>query len=458
MDRGQCRGGSSWRGRIRPGSRALGNRPAGPRGRPGRARERALRVGRRREHGGCTGVDPLRAPADRGRPADQRRADRRRAEEDLAYGAITQPCIAGAAASWSAEINAGRERDARRAQRHERERPELEGRSSAAPARCRIASTPPVEMRAANSCSQSTTTSDARFDCDRQRHDRGLQARPNALRATSSGRAPSPGRRIPDSTRAGGGARSRAPPSLVALRLDGVPARPQEPARSRRTHARKHRTPTSARRPHRPPRRATTAAPCPHAPAGHAACAPIGPWRAAAPSPADPGSGTVRSCASREPAAARAGLSTPPADQRAFPAAESARRSAACLRNSAISLAERFFARTEHAAYAARGCWLAMIGALCGPLARPGSCWLSGRGPAARKSSASPPPVAASRRERAVYGDHRRAAGVDGVDDLGVVDALEIDRGDAEVGVAELALDDDQRHALAGHLDGVGVP
>jgi hypothetical protein len=31
-------------------------------------------------------------------------------------------------------------------------------------------------------------------------------------------------------------------------------------------------------------------------------------------------------------------------------------------------------------------------------------------------------------------------------------------RGDAEVAVAELALDDDQRHALARHLDGVGVP
>ena len=53
--------------------------------------------------------------------------------------------------------------------------------------------------------------------------------------------------------------------------------------------------------------------------------------------------------------------------------------------------------------------------------------------------------------------DHRRAAGVDGVDDLGVVDALEIDRGDAEVAVAELALDDDQRHALARQLDGVRV-
>jgi hypothetical protein len=34
---------------------------------------------------------------------------------------------------------------------------------------------------------------------------------------------------------------------------------------------------------------------------------------------------------------------------------------------------------------------------------------------------------------------------VDRVDDLGVVDALEVDRGDAEVAVAELALDDDER-------------
>src|SRR5215216_2502432 len=67
-----------------------------------------------------------------------------------------------------------------------------------------------------------------------------------------------------------------------------------------------------------------------------------------------------------------------------------------------------------------------------------------------RRSRASAP-------ERAVYRDHRGAAGVDGVDDLGVVDAFEVDRGDTEVGVAELALDDDQRHALAGHLDRVRV-
>ena len=45
-----------------------------------------------------------------------------------------------------------------------------------------------------------------------------------------------------------------------------------------------------------------------------------------------------------------------------------------------------------------------------------------------------------------------------GVDDLGVVDALQVDGGDAEIGVPELPLNDDQRHALARHLDGVGVP
>src|SRR3954453_8712918 len=81
----------------------------------------------------------------------------------------------------------------------------------------------------------------------------------------------------------------------------------------------------------------------------------------------------------------------------------------------------------------------------------------SRRAPAARKSTASPPPVAASRRERAVYAAQRRAAGVDGVDDLGVVEALEVDRGDAEDRVTGLALDDDQRNALTGHLDGVRV-
>jgi hypothetical protein len=47
---------------------------------------------------------------------------------------------------------------------------------------------------------------------------------------------------------------------------------------------------------------------------------------------------------------------------------------------------------------------------------------------------------------------------MDRLDDLGVVDALQVDRRDAEVAVAELALDDDQRHALARELDGMRVP
>jgi hypothetical protein len=46
---------------------------------------------------------------------------------------------------------------------------------------------------------------------------------------------------------------------------------------------------------------------------------------------------------------------------------------------------------------------------------------------------------------------------MDGVDDLGVVNALQIDACDPEVGVPELALDDDQRHPLVGHLHSVGV-
>jgi hypothetical protein len=47
---------------------------------------------------------------------------------------------------------------------------------------------------------------------------------------------------------------------------------------------------------------------------------------------------------------------------------------------------------------------------------------------------------------------------VDGLDDLGVVDSLQVDGGDAEVAVAELALDDDERYVFACHFDGVGVP
>jgi hypothetical protein len=55
-------------------------------------------------------------------------------------------------------------------------------------------------------------------------------------------------------------------------------------------------------------------------------------------------------------------------------------------------------------------------------------------------------------------GDDRCRSVVDGVDDLGVVDSLEIDRGDAEVGVSELTLDYDDRHAFASHLHRVSVP
>jgi hypothetical protein len=44
---------------------------------------------------------------------------------------------------------------------------------------------------------------------------------------------------------------------------------------------------------------------------------------------------------------------------------------------------------------------------------------------------------------------------VDGADDLAAVDALQVDAGDTEVGVPELALDHDQRYALVRHLDRV---
>jgi len=46
---------------------------------------------------------------------------------------------------------------------------------------------------------------------------------------------------------------------------------------------------------------------------------------------------------------------------------------------------------------------------------------------------------------------------MDGVDDLGAVDSLEVDRGDPEVGVPELTLNHHERYTLIGELDGVGV-
>ena len=47
---------------------------------------------------------------------------------------------------------------------------------------------------------------------------------------------------------------------------------------------------------------------------------------------------------------------------------------------------------------------------------------------------------------------------MDGLDDFGVVDGLQVDGGGAEVAVAELALSDDERHAFASHFGGVRVP
>jgi hypothetical protein len=47
---------------------------------------------------------------------------------------------------------------------------------------------------------------------------------------------------------------------------------------------------------------------------------------------------------------------------------------------------------------------------------------------------------------------------MDGVDDLGVLDALQVYGRDSQVRVAQLALDDVQWHALACHLDRVSVP
>jgi hypothetical protein len=54
--------------------------------------------------------------------------------------------------------------------------------------------------------------------------------------------------------------------------------------------------------------------------------------------------------------------------------------------------------------------------------------------------------------------DHRRGTLVNGVHDLGVVDPAQVHGRDPEVGMPELPLYDDQRYALARHLDRVSMP
>lgn len=46
---------------------------------------------------------------------------------------------------------------------------------------------------------------------------------------------------------------------------------------------------------------------------------------------------------------------------------------------------------------------------------------------------------------------------MDGADDLAALDALQVDAGDAEVGVSKLALDDDERDAFMRQFDRVSV-
>ena len=50
-------------------------------------------------------------------------------------------------------------------------------------------------------------------------------------------------------------------------------------------------------------------------------------------------------------------------------------------------------------------------------------------------------------------GDRRRGPSVDGADDLAAIDALQVDAGDAKVGMPKLTLDDHEWNALVRHLD-----
>ncbi len=54
--------------------------------------------------------------------------------------------------------------------------------------------------------------------------------------------------------------------------------------------------------------------------------------------------------------------------------------------------------------------------------------------------------------------DYGRGALVDGVNDLGLSIPRRIDRRNRKIGVAELALNDQQRDSLARHLHSMSVP
>src|SRR3954471_3193966 len=89
--------------------------------------------------------------------------------------------------------------------------------------------------------------------------------------------------------------------------------------------------------------------------------------------------------------------------------------------------------------------------AMCPYCGRAGAAFTTSRSSRARSSRAR-------QREFHAGRDHRGPAGVDGLDDLLGIDALQIDRSHAEVAVPELALDDVERHALAQQLECLSVP
>src|SRR3954468_8534377 len=88
--------------------------------------------------------------------------------------------------------------------------------------------------------------------------------------------------------------------------------------------------------------------------------------------------------------------------------------------------------------------------AMCPYCGRAGAAFTTSRSSRARSSRAR-------QREFHAGRDHRGPAGVDGLDDLLGIDALQVDRGHAEVAVPELALNDVQRYALAQEFQRVRV-